>query len=58
MSSDIHEVLGTEVDFRPLNIVILFNYARTKEASFEFGKAEQIYKNILREHPSYSSCKF
>lgn len=33
-----------------------FNKARTKEALHEYAMAETIYKDILKEHPSYISC--
>ena len=32
-------------------VTMRYNLARVCEASFEFDKAETLYKEILREHP-------
>ena len=37
-------------------VTMRYNLARVYEASFEFDKAETLYKEILREHPKYVDC--
>ena len=37
-------------------VTMRYNLARVCEASFEFDKAETLYKEILREHPKYVDC--
>lgn len=37
-------------------VTMRYNLARVYEASFEFDKAESLYKEILREHPKYVDC--
>ncbi|CAF3361322.1 unnamed protein product [Rotaria socialis] len=37
-------------------VTMRYNLARVCEASFEFDKAETLYKDILREHPKYVDC--
>ena len=37
-------------------VTMRYNLARVYEASFEFDKAETLYKDILREHPKYVDC--
>ncbi|CAF2780986.1 unnamed protein product [Rotaria sp. Silwood2] len=37
-------------------VTMRYNLARVCEASFEFDKAESLYKEILREHPKYVDC--
>lgn len=49
------ESCDEEVDERPWT-TLKFNKARTKEALHEYSVAETIYKDILKEHPSYISC--
>ncbi|GAB6031101.1 protein required for normal CLN1 and CLN2 G1 cyclin expression [Chamberlinius hualienensis] len=37
-------------------VTINYNLARLFETLFQNDKAEQLYKNILREHPNYIDC--
>lgn len=39
-----------------IQVTINYNLGRLYEAIHEYNKAEQIYKNILREHPNYVDC--
>eukprot|EP00118_Oscarella_pearsei_P009930 m.58713 g.58713 ORF g.58713 m.58713 type:complete len:1092 (+) comp34825_c0_seq5:588-3863(+) len=45
-----------ETYYHGISVTITYNLARLHEASHEHGKAEILYKNILREHPSYIDC--
>ena len=46
-----------ETYYNAISVSMYYNMARLMEAQFEFDKAEKIYKDILREHPSYVDCK-
>ncbi|XP_046910876.1 RNA polymerase-associated protein Ctr9 [Dermatophagoides farinae] len=39
-----------------IQVTINYNLGRLYEAIHEYNKAEQIYKDILREHPNYVDC--
>lgn len=45
-----------ETYYNAISVSMNYNMARLMEAQFEFDKAERIYKDILREHPSYVDC--
>lgn len=40
-----------------ISVTTTYNLARLYEATFEFNKAEEHYKDILREHPNYVDCE-
>ena len=40
-----------------ISVTVTYNLARLHEALCELDKADQLYKNILREHPNYVDCK-
>ncbi|CAF0835802.1 unnamed protein product [Didymodactylos carnosus] len=42
--------------YNSILVTMRYNLARVCEASFEFDKAETLYKEILREHPKYVDC--
>lgn len=42
--------------YSSISVTINYNLARLHEAFNRFDKAEKIYKDILREHPSYIDC--
>ena len=44
--------------YNAISVTTNYNLARLHEANSEFDIAEQLYKNILREHPNYVDCKF
>ncbi|CAF0874480.1 unnamed protein product [Didymodactylos carnosus] len=44
------------VYYNSILVTMRYNLARVYEASFEFDKAETLYKDILREHPKYVDC--
>lgn len=39
-----------------ISITTTYNLARLYESLFQYDKAEELYKNILREHPNYIDC--
>ena len=47
-----------ETYYNAISVSMNYNMARLLESQFEFDKAEKVYKDILREHPSYVDCKF
>lgn len=51
------EMEGDETYYSALSVTLTYNLARMHEALYELDKAEQLYKNILREHPNYVDCK-
>ncbi|XP_065646926.1 RNA polymerase-associated protein CTR9 homolog isoform X3 [Hydra vulgaris] len=50
------ESMQGETYYRAISVSMQYNMARLMEAQFEFDKAEKVYKDILREHPSYVDC--
>ena len=46
------------VAFSCISVTASYNLARLEEACCNFGKAEVIYKDILRQHPNYFDCEF
>jgi len=50
------ESMQDETYYNAISVSIHYNMARLLEAQFEFDKAEKVYKDILREHPSYLDC--
>ncbi|EDO34243.1 predicted protein, partial [Nematostella vectensis] len=42
--------------YNAISVTTTYNLARLHEAMCEIDKAEQLYKNILREHPNYVDC--
>jgi len=42
--------------YKSIMITIHYNLARLKEAECQFDQAEKLYKDILREHPTYIDC--
>ena len=42
--------------FKLISVTINYNLARLHEANHDYNQAEQIYKDILREHPNYVDC--
>ncbi|UXI19272.1 hypothetical protein NH340_JMT05215 [Sarcoptes scabiei] len=50
------ELLNEEQYFKLIQVTINYNRGRLHEAIHQFNKAEEIYKNILREHPNYVDC--
>lgn len=53
-----NEAQHDEPYYSAISVTITYNLARLLEASFEYDKAERLYKSILREHPNYVDCKF
>lgn len=45
-------------EFATQNITTIYNIARLREDTCRFGEAEELYKKILRKHPTYTDCKF
>ena len=45
-----------EAYYSAISVTTTYNMARLHEALHEYDKAELLYKNILREHPSYVDC--
>lgn len=45
-----------EAYYGAISVTTTYNMARLHEALHEHDKAEGLYKNILREHPSYVDC--
>lgn len=43
--------------FSSLSVTASYNLARLHEASCNFGEAEKLYKDILKEHPNYVDCE-
>ena len=50
------ESIQDETYYNAIIITTTYNLARLYEAQNEFEKAEALYKNILKEHPSYIDC--
>ncbi|XP_002733846.1 RNA polymerase-associated protein CTR9 homolog, partial [Saccoglossus kowalevskii] len=51
-----HEAQHDETYYSAISVTTTYNLARLREATCAFDKAEQLYKNILREHPNYVDC--
>lgn len=51
-----NECQHDEQYYNCIAITTNYNLARLHEALFQYDKAEEIYKNILREHPNYIDC--
>ena len=47
-----------ETYYNAISVSMNYNVARLLESQFEFDKAGKVYKDTLREHPSYVDCKF
>ncbi|OXA64554.1 RNA polymerase-associated protein CTR9 [Folsomia candida] len=42
--------------YNSISVTISYNLARVHEAMCNFGEAEKLYKDILKEHPNYVDC--
>lgn len=52
------ESQADESYYNAISVTTTYNLSRLHEALCEFDKAEELYKNILREHPNYVDCKY
>jgi len=43
--------------YSSISVTTSYNLARLHEAMCNFGEAEKLYKDILKEHPNYIDCK-
>lgn len=50
------ELQMEEQYFKLIQVTINYNLGRLYEATHNYKNAEQIYKDILREHPNYVDC--
>lgn len=46
-----------ETYYSAISVTVTYNLARVYEGLHLYLKAENLYKNILREHPNYVDCK-
>jgi len=47
---------GTPEQYQPRYVTVTYNLARLYEDRHQYKKAETLYKNILKEYPSYLDC--
>ena len=50
------ESVQDESYYGAIMVTITYNLARLHEATCNMEKAEELYKSILKEHPSYIDC--
>ena len=43
--------------YNSICVTTTYNMARLHEAMCNYGEAERLYKNILKDHPNYVDCK-
>ena len=51
------ESIQDETYYSSIAVTTTYNIARLHEATCQFDKAEQMYKDILRDHTNYIDCK-
>ena len=52
------ESIQDETYYNSIAVTTTYNIARLHEATCQFDKAEQMYKDILRDHTNYIDCKY
>uniref|UniRef100_A0A915HWT5 RNA polymerase-associated protein CTR9-like protein n=1 Tax=Romanomermis culicivorax TaxID=13658 RepID=A0A915HWT5_ROMCU len=57
LNEDISMMEQTVRYYKSIMITLNYNLARLREAECQFDKAEKLYKDILREHPTYIDCR-
>lgn len=48
---------GDSQYYNSISVTTSYNLARVYEAMCNYGEAEKLYKDILKEHPNYVDCK-